>query len=104
MQITYLSVFVAEKWTAIGTEECPTACAALGLRAVGMSNGGNEGRYICSGDIFGYRPGYKTVDVAGCYAGDRSLPNYACLCDYTKGYRFEWKAAPGLLPVIRAGD
>ncbi len=90
-------MFTAEKWTAVGTDECTSACAAMGLKAVGVSNDGNESRFLCSaGHMSGYRSGYKTVGVPGCYAGVK-LTNYACLCDYTEGYKFEWKAAPGLL-------
>ncbi len=89
-------MFIAEKWTPIGTEECTNACAALNLTAVGVSDDGNESRFICSGRSYGYRSGYKTVDVPDCYSRGFKISNYACLCDYTSGYRFGWKAAPGL--------
>ncbi len=90
-------MFIAEKWTALGTEECTTACAALGVTAVGVSDDGSQPRYICAGNTYGYRSGYKTAGVADCNTGGYMESTYACLCDYTKGFRFEWKAAPGLL-------
>ncbi len=96
-------MLIAEKWTALGTEESTTACAALGVAAVsvGVLDDGSEPRYVCAGKAYGYRSGYSSVTagVAGCNPGGSNhwTTTYACLCDYTKAYRFEWTAAPGLL-------
>ncbi len=103
MSVGIFEKIVAEKWawTAQGTAECISACAALGFMAVSVSDGGSENRYMCSGEAFGNRPGYQIPNAKFCYSERHCrIETYNCLCTDKNDNRFEWKAAPGSLPGV----